>query len=279
MRKVNSAEVFTSYGNLEARLVVTELTLRLQDKVNPQRYPLNLYRDDEMKTTIQLFRHGSIQKASDKHHKNDSLPDIAKVSTGGDGKKGQGIESKGVVNIKGGAGGKGDQDFNEYSFKEGSTATVKLQDIFIQDKGKDALKKLNEQQQQAHAAAKVKGGAKGKKKAASKGKSKSSGKKSAEKADADAVKDKVGKLLSFTPSKKKGTPGKKSAGGAKKSVGKRGTPAMPSPGGKKSTRTTDQMTMNQFKKYLEWHDKKKGKTLNVKGGKSSARSGGKRSRN
>jgi len=39
---------------------------------------------------------------------------------------------------------------------------------------------------------------------------------------------------------------------------------MPSPGGKKSTKTTDQMTMNQFKKYLEWHEQKK------KGGKSSS---------
>jgi len=49
---------------------------------------------------------------------------------------------------------------------------------------------------------------------------------------------------------------------------------MPSPGGKKSTKTTDQMTMQQFKKYLDWHEQKK------KGGKSSSTGGkvlGKRS--
>jgi hypothetical protein len=45
---------------------------------------------------------------------------------------------------------------------------------------------------------------------------------------------------------------------------------MPSPGGKKSTKTTDQMTMAQFKKYLDWHEKKKGKGgASVSAGKGS----------
>jgi hypothetical protein len=51
---------------------------------------------------------------------------------------------------------------------------------------------------------------------------------------------------------------------------------MPSPGGKKSTKTTDQMTMAQFKKYLDWHEKKKGgKVLGKRSttGKASAASG------
>ena len=82
---------------------------------------------------------------------------------------------------------------------------MKFQDIFIQEKGKDALKKLNEAE--AHpAAAKVKGGAKGKKKAASKAKAKG-GKKSAESGD---VRKHVDKILKYTPSKsagkKEGTP-------------------------------------------------------------------------
>lgn len=57
---------------------------------------------------------------------------------------------------------------------------------------------------------------------------------------------------------------------------------MPSPGGKKSTKTTDQMTMAQFKKYLDWHEKKKGGKASSGGkvlgkrsstGKASAASG------
>jgi hypothetical protein len=61
MRRVNSAEVFTSYGNLEARLVVQSFKPLIGEKLNPTRYPTNLFRDDEIKTTIQHFRHQSIQ--------------------------------------------------------------------------------------------------------------------------------------------------------------------------------------------------------------------------
>lgn len=52
MKKVNSAEVFTSYANLEVRLIVQSFKPNLQEKLNPTRYPINLYRDDEMKTII-----------------------------------------------------------------------------------------------------------------------------------------------------------------------------------------------------------------------------------
>ena len=61
MKKVNSAEVFTSYANLEVRLIVHSFKPQLQEKLNPTRYPINLFRDDEMKTVIQHFRHQQIQ--------------------------------------------------------------------------------------------------------------------------------------------------------------------------------------------------------------------------
>jgi hypothetical protein len=95
----------------------------------------------------------------------------------------------------------------------------------------------------------------------------------------EEVKKTLDKVLKYTPSKgtsaKKETPQKPSA---KKSTtgGKKQTPALPSPGGKKSTKTTDQMTMAQFKKYLDWHEKKKGgKVLGKRStaGKASAASG------
>jgi hypothetical protein len=59
--RVNSKDVFTSYGNLEARLIVQSFKPCIGEKLNPSRYPTNLFRDDEMKTTIQHFRHQSIQ--------------------------------------------------------------------------------------------------------------------------------------------------------------------------------------------------------------------------
>lgn len=52
MKKVDSREVFTSYLNLEARLIVKSCKPVLQEKLNPTRYPVNLFREDEMKTTI-----------------------------------------------------------------------------------------------------------------------------------------------------------------------------------------------------------------------------------
>ena len=61
MRRVNSAEVFTSYGNIEIRLIVTNFKPNLQEKLNPTRFPINLFRDDEFKTIIQSYRHAAIQ--------------------------------------------------------------------------------------------------------------------------------------------------------------------------------------------------------------------------
>jgi len=118
MRKVNpSEEVFTSYANLEARLIVHSIKPNLQEKLNPTRWSTNLYRDNEIKTTIQHFRHQSLQKSLNKNAK-DSLPDISKL---GDSKKVK-VEEKGIVSLKGDKGG----DFSDYSFKEGSTNVVKL---------------------------------------------------------------------------------------------------------------------------------------------------------
>ena len=167
------------------------------------------------------------------------MPDISALT---EGKKGKAAD-KGVVSLKG---GKKDEDFSDYGFKEGNTHVLKMQDIFIKEKGKAALQKLKEAP--VVAPARVKGGAKGKKKAVAKGSAKSA-----------SVKKQTGKILKYTPSKVTAE-GKKSQ--------KKRTPAMPSPGGKKSALTTDKMTMDEFKKYLEWHEKKKGvkKTL----GKRSA---------
>ena len=174
--------------------------------------------------------------------------------------------------------GKGDE-FNDFNFKEGNTATIRIQDIFVQEKGAAALKKLQENQ----GAPAVKGGAKGKKKAASKSAAKkgAAGKK-AESADTRKTVDKVLKYTPNKPSSKKETPQKTAPAGkvsARKSVsgGKKQTPAMPSPGGKQSTKTTDQMTMAQFKQYLDWHEQRKGGKASSGGKVLGKRSAGKAS--
>jgi len=57
MKRVNSAETFTSYNNLEIRLVVGEFSAKISEKISNVRFPINLFRDDEMKTAIQAYRH------------------------------------------------------------------------------------------------------------------------------------------------------------------------------------------------------------------------------
>jgi len=64
LRKVNSAEIFTSYANLEVRLIAHSFKPNLNERLNPTRYPTNLFRDDEVKTIIQHFRHDALQVIS-----------------------------------------------------------------------------------------------------------------------------------------------------------------------------------------------------------------------
>ncbi|CDW85312.1 UNKNOWN [Stylonychia lemnae] len=283
LRRVNSAEVFTSYANLEARLVVHSFKPNLQERLNPTRYPVNLFRDDEFKTIIQHFRHQALQQSIAKNTKQESLPDISKLS--GADAAGKKTKVDGGI-VKTGA-SKGDE-FADFSFKEGSTAVLKIQDIFVQEKGKDALKRIQDAQvDSVQAQPKVKGGAKGKKKAATKSATKKTvaAKKTAESADVRKSVDKIVKYTPNKPSSRKETPQKsQSAPAAGKSSAKRTTtgsktkiPANPSPSGKKSTKTTDQMTMAQFKKYLDWHEKKKGGKTSSGGKVLGKRSAGKAS--
>jgi co-chaperonin GroES (HSP10) len=53
--QVNSAEVFTSYGGIEMKLIVHDFKVKIGDKVQMNHYPTNLYRDDEAKNYITSF--------------------------------------------------------------------------------------------------------------------------------------------------------------------------------------------------------------------------------
>ena len=160
---------------------------------------------------------------------------------------GKGKVDQGIFKV-----GKG-EDFTDFGFKEGHTATMAMKDVFIQEKGADALKKREAP------AAKVKGASKVKK---GKARSESPG----------SIRKKASKILKYSPKKDEDTP--KGKASAKKSATKGKSSAMPTPaGGKKSQpKTTDQMTMAKFKKFLEWHEKKKaGGATKVLGKRSSGK--------
>ena len=239
MRRVDSSAVFTSYAGLEVRLIVHSFKPNLNEKIVPTRHPVNIYRDDEMKTVIQHFRHARSQAAL-AARKSVDMPDVNKVQAG----KGK-VESQGVV-----AGGKGD----DLNFKDGTTATLSISDIAERERKSSAKKSASV------GGVRVKGGVSAKRAAKSGSKVK---KASAKKSDVGKTVEKVLKVSD----KKVAPKGKQSA---KRSVSKK-TPALPSPGGKKSTHTTDRMTMAGFKQFLKYHDSTKKKTLGKRSaGKSSA---------
>jgi hypothetical protein len=229
-RKAGRDNAFGSYDGVEIKLVVQSFKTSLQDKLNPVRYPSNLFRDNEMKTIIQHYKHECLQKALGKS-KGDSLPDISKVSTA-DKKENWG--SKGTVAIKVDAG-----------FKEGNTHSVELKDVFVQEKGAAALKKREDNASHS-AAPKVTGAGK-------KRNNKADAKKASAKGDAK-------KVLKFTPKKDGKNSNKASVAGKKHT--------MSSPHGKKSVKTTDQMTMDEFKEFLKYNKKQTGK-VSAKSGKGS----------
>ena len=103
LRRVNSAEVFTSYAGIECRLIVHAFKPQLKEQLHPTRYPTNLYRDDEFKTTIQALRHRQVTGAA-------KAVGMAPLS-GGKGQVSQGIVANSV---------------GEWTLKEGNTKTVSL---------------------------------------------------------------------------------------------------------------------------------------------------------
>jgi len=123
MAKVDSSTCFTSYAGIEIRLIVSnfKLVVGTKDKVLLTRYPVNIYRDDEMKTLFQAYHHKTLAgKVTGK----DSLPDVTK-------------KGDSIVNFA--AGGK-----FAYNFKAGTTQAVDMVSIFKSEKGAGALKKLQD---------------------------------------------------------------------------------------------------------------------------------------
>ena len=63
MTRVNSADVFTSYGGIEVRLIVKSFTLNDGSSPTLSRHPINIFRDDQIKTLVQNYHHSSVAAA------------------------------------------------------------------------------------------------------------------------------------------------------------------------------------------------------------------------
>jgi hypothetical protein len=71
------SQSFTCYAGVEVRLVIENFKPQLQERLNPTRYPVNLFRDNEMKQVVRHFRHTLIQSATCKGAT--TLPDFMKI--------------------------------------------------------------------------------------------------------------------------------------------------------------------------------------------------------
>ena len=180
LAQVNSANVFTSYAGVELRLVVKSFKVQGNQgaKLSISRYPVNIYRDSEMKNLISSFVSGAQSAAIAAGVKSESLPDISKMQA-------KASVSQGVVKFAAG------ETFSAYGFKSANTATVDMGALYKSEGGVAKAKAADKSVKP-----KVKGGSKAIKKSPKK-----------------AAGGVAGKLAKFTPGGKKTLP-KKSVGAA-----------------------------------------------------------------
>jgi len=166
------------------------------------RYPVNLFRDDEIKALIRTHIHKCLTTCVKSGLKSDSLPEIGKFSS-------KGTITQGIVSVP------SSTHPANFGFKEGKTQTVDMMTLFKLEKGSNALKKYQAGPSVSGGKVKAVGGAKSNKRT-SKMANKSSG------GDVKKIADKISK---FTPGGQS-TAAKRSA--QRILTGK--TPTMPSPG-------------------------------------------------
>ena len=125
--KVDSSTVFTSYAGVEIRLIVKgfKLVQGTKDKVLLSRYPVNLYRDDEMKTLFQSYHHRCLAGSVGGGIKGDSLPDVSK-------------RGESVLSFAAG------ETFKGWTFTSGTSSTLEMVTICKGEKGAGFLKKLKD---------------------------------------------------------------------------------------------------------------------------------------
>lgn len=212
MTRVNSADVFTSYGGIEVRLIVKSFTLNDGSSPTLSRHPINIFRDDQIKTLVQNYHHSSVAAAVSGTKA--ALPDVDSKATA----------NGGVVSFASGSA------FNQWGFKDGKTAVVDIAAIFKQEKGTSHVAKSPSSQGKVRAV----GGAK-------------KGKVSSKKPKASGIGKTVSKLLkSATPGRKSVGNAKKSTA----KLGKTG--AMKTPGSAAKPGTAQISSQDDYNKMVSF---------------------------
>eukprot|EP00347_Sterkiella_histriomuscorum_P012969 403366519 len=146
---VNSAEEFTSYSGIEMRVIIHEFRVNQEEDLKMSKFPTNLYRDDEVKASILHFIQAQrLQQLNNlvAQDKEISLGTIlAKPKTKTELNESL-LRSNNVISL---SGKKVDvsadcDQFTDFGFdKAKRTPVLTMQEIFIAEKGAEALRKLN----------------------------------------------------------------------------------------------------------------------------------------
>ena len=140
----NSAEEFLSYGGLEMRMIVFDFKVKLNNEIKMNKYPANLYRDDEVKAMIQSYISDQRTLKLSKFLKNLKDP-LALDPTQTNSARGQNVLS--LSDRRDFAKLSADDDlFTDLHGvlpKAGQTPIMTMQEIYVQEKGQDAFRTTN----------------------------------------------------------------------------------------------------------------------------------------
>jgi Telomere-binding protein beta subunit (TEBP beta) len=146
----NSAEEFTSYGGIEMRIIIHDFKVKLEDQVKMSKYPANLYRDDDVKTHLLSFiaqqRLAPVIKASEADQ---DLFSSAKPKTSSSPSTARSLNTLNIASLDSHMSlyqlSADDDLFQDFTFLSHSSkaSIVPLQEIFVQEKGAEALRAQN----------------------------------------------------------------------------------------------------------------------------------------
>lgn len=82
-----SSEDFTNYHGIEMKMIIHDFSVKLGDQLKMSRYPLNLYRDDEVKAMMQNFvneqRMIALQKVIENESAGNTARELNTINLGG----------------------------------------------------------------------------------------------------------------------------------------------------------------------------------------------------
>ena len=149
-----ASSCFTSYAGVEMKMIIKQMDIKKDYRVELKKFPTNLYRDDKMKTCVQNFLNQQQRRMiSDKDSKApqsqknkaiaSNMMEAIVSSTNSSAKKGSTLDSRSSLSDKVG----NPEVFKKYEFMKRSTTKVyPVAEIIKTEKGKKGLEEMEKRQ-------------------------------------------------------------------------------------------------------------------------------------